>query len=84
MKITTRHPRSTHGVPVILSDAGQVINYARGIALTLDLCNITPAEIAARTGVSKRCIDHYIKGRRIPSAAFLNVLRDALEDATGT
>lgn len=82
MYITTKHPRSRHGMPVIISDAGQVMNYPRGIETVLERLHMHPDGAAKLAGINRRTLDNYRKGRIRPTAAFLNVLADALDAGT--
>lgn len=81
MNITTRHPKSLHGLPVILDDRGKLLPYPRGIEAAIRRLRMKKTEIAARAGVNPYTVYGYCKGRIPPQAAFLNVLRDLLEDA---
>lgn len=80
MQVTTRHPKSCHGVPVILSDAGKVITYADGIRLAMGRLGWDKQTLAYRTGASIRTVEGWLQGR-MPLVSALNVLRDALDGA---
>jgi hypothetical protein len=89
MRITTRHSRSSYGIPVILDDRGQVMDQVPGLAAVLARLGWTRADLAARTGNSPRTVEAWFQGvaapagrvapRRPVPAEALNVLRDALE-----
>ena len=79
MKITTRHARSSYGIPVILSDAGAVLDYPDGIRLALAALGWTNAQFAERCGAKARTVEGWRAGRPIDAAA-LNVLADALAE----
>jgi ribosome-binding protein aMBF1 (putative translation factor) len=78
VKITTQHSRSSYGIPVILDDRGQVIDYAPGIRLAMDTLGWSKRTLAERTGASVRTVEGWLQGR-MPLVSALNVLRDALE-----
>ncbi len=80
MRITTRHPKSKFGHPVILDERERVVDPLWGIDRVMDQLGLDRTAAAKLTGISERVLDHYRKGRVKPSTAFLNVLRDALED----
>lgn len=78
MRITTDHPSSSYGQPVILDDDGQVIDYPAGVRAIRRQLTDTQAEFAARLGVSKRAVESWEYGDRIPSAKALNAMADVL------
>jgi len=63
MTITTNHPSSSYGLPVILDDAGQVMDYAPGIQLIRARLNLSTADLAAKIGVSPRTVEGWEQGR---------------------
>jgi hypothetical protein len=79
MTITTRHPESSYGVPVILDDAGNPLDYPAGLRLAFARLAWSKAEVAAQCNVSPRTVEGWLHGRQ-PEARCLNVLADALAD----
>jgi hypothetical protein len=82
MQITTQHPASEYGVPVILDDAGGVMDPAPGLAAALARLGWSRATLAERTGYSRRTVEGWFVGRPVPASA-LNVLADALRKEGG-
>ena len=78
MKITCKHPASSYGVPVILDEAGQVMDYAPGLNAVLSKLGWSRAEFAERCGYKVRSVEKFWQGAP-PSASALNVLALALE-----
>lgn len=83
MTITCNHPASSYGIPVILDDRGEPMDYAPGLTETLRRIGWSREEAARAAGYkSARSIEKFWQGRP-PSAQLLNVL--ALEiDRTET
>ena len=79
MKITTNHPQSSYGIPVILSRVGEVMDYAGGLCAVMERLNISPAELATACGVSVATVYNWRSGNRRLTTEALNVLRDRLE-----
>jgi hypothetical protein len=77
--ITTRHHKSWFGVPVILDDAGEPLDYPAGLRLVFARLGWDKAEVAAQCNVSPRTVEGWLHGRQ-PEARCLNVLADALAD----
>lgn len=80
MKITTRHPMSRYGVPVILDDAGAVMDYGPGLEAVMQALGWDRHTLAERCGVSLRTTDGWRYAGRMPEVRALNVLADALAD----
>ena len=79
MEITCKHPESSHGVPVILNDNKDVMDYAQGLTASLDHLGWTRQQAAIAAGYkSKRSIDKFWQGFP-PSAQLLNVLSIELD-----
>jgi DNA-binding XRE family transcriptional regulator len=78
MTITTRHPSSSHGLPVVLDDKGEPMDPAVGVKAARHRLGWTVAEAADRAGKNGRSITHYESGHRPPPADYLNLLSDAL------
>lgn len=73
MRITTDHPRSAYGVPVILADDGTPMDYAAAIKEIRRRRGLTTRDLAALIGVSHRTVEGWESGRT-PAAWALNVL----------
>ena len=73
MRVTTNHPSSSYGQPVILDDIGQVLDYAPGIKAIRDKRGLTTQALADLCGVSRRTVEGWEQGR-MPTAAALNVM----------
>ncbi len=85
MTITTRHPKSVHGYPVILDDRGRPVDQIPGLVAVLCELGWTRVELAARCGVSIHTVQAWFqavdgKPRRPVPAESLNVLADALAE----
>lgn len=78
MKITTNHPSSSYGVPVILDDRGCPLDYADGVKAFRKLTGISAEDLAAACGVAVGNVYNWQSGVRPPSAAALNVMADLL------
>lgn len=76
--ITIDHAASSYGVPVILDDAGNVIDYAVGIKSARAKLDLTAAELAEKLGVSERTVNGWEIGR-MPTTAALNMLGKLLK-----
>jgi len=73
MRITIDHSSSYYGVPVILDDAGHLIDYAPGIKAARKKLSLTAAQLAEKLGVSERTVNDWEQGR-MPEVAALNML----------
>ena len=73
MKITCDHPASKFGLPVILDDSGEVMDYAAGIKAVREKLGMSTQELADACGVSKRTVEGWEQGRT-PDAAPLNLM----------
>lgn len=73
MRVTTNHPASSYGQPVILDDSGQVMDYAPGIKAIRAKLGWSTQQLADVCGVSRRTVEGWEQGR-MPSAAALNVM----------
>ncbi len=83
MTITTNHSSSAHGVPIILDDVGQLLDYAEGLTMSLKVLGWSRKDLAENTNKSLRTVEGWWQGRQIPADA-LNVLADALGQRTKT
>jgi hypothetical protein len=79
MTITTEHPRSSYGIPVILDDRGRVMDYAPGLRAVMERLGWDRPTLAKRCNVSIRTVEGWFQGR-MPETAALNVLADALRE----
>lgn len=73
MRVTTNHPSSSYGVPVILDDRGAVMDYAPGIKAIRAKAGLTTQALADLCGVSRRTVEGWEQGR-MPTVAALNVM----------
>jgi hypothetical protein len=73
MQVTTSHPASSYGVPVILDDSGLPLDYSDGLRRCRYRLKLSTVELGRHFGCSGRTIEGYEQGRIIPVAA-LNVL----------
>ena len=78
MKITCNHPSSSSGVPVILDDNGEAMDYGPGLTATLFLLGWSRADFASHCGYSLRSVEKFWQ-TTIPPAATLNLLGLELE-----
>ena len=74
MRITTNHSASSYGQPVILSDGGEVLEYAAGIKAIRQQMELTTAEFAEQMGTSRRTVEGWEQGR-VPSNTALLLLQ---------
>jgi DNA-binding XRE family transcriptional regulator len=77
MQITTDHPASSYGLPVILDDGGQPMDYADGIRAIRARLGLSTRQLAAACGVSHRTVENWEQGR-LPSRPSLLLLAAAL------
>lgn len=82
MRVTIDHAASNYGVPVILDDEGQVMDYAPGIKAARAKLGLTAAQLAERLGVSERTVNGWEQGR-MPEVAGLNMLGKLLRAKRG-
>ena len=73
MRVTTHHPSSSYGVPVILSDDGGVMDYGPGIKAIREKAGMTTQQLADEIGVSRRTVEGWESGR-MPSTLALRAL----------
>jgi hypothetical protein len=79
IEITTRHPASQHGQPVILID-GQLVDPGEGFDTCLHHLGWSSNEAAEKIGRVVNNIRIWRRGLKPVPAYALNVLRDAIED----
>ena len=78
MTVTTHHPSSSYGVPVILADDGSVMDYATGIKTLRAKIGLSTQQLAQKIGVSRRTVEGWEQGRPISTPA-LKLLATLLE-----
>lgn len=71
MKITTDHPASSYGLPVILDDAGNPLDYAAGVQALRRTLGLSVAELGQACGRSKRTAEGWEQGRAVPAECLL-------------
>ena len=76
MKVTTNHPASHYGVPIILNNRGDVIDYDEGVKAIRRAYGLSTADLGSRCGVSSRTVENWEQGRRAVPASALNVMAD--------
>jgi DNA-binding transcriptional regulator YiaG len=81
MKVTTNHPMSSYGMPVILADNGEVMDYPEGIKAIRKLAGISTTTLGELCGASRRTVENWEGGRFPPPANALNVLQSILKKA---
>lgn len=77
MRIACNHSSSSYGVPVILGDDGDVIDYAHGIKAVRAKLSLSTHDLAEKCNVSRRTVEGWEQGR-MPDAAALNVMAQLL------
>lgn len=73
MRITIDHASSSYGQPVILDDAGKVMDYAPGIRAARAKLGLTARQLGELCGVSERTVNGWEQGR-MPETAALNMI----------
>ena len=74
MTITTRHPESRFGVPVVLGDDGEPLTGGSGVKAVLARLGWDHATAAAKLGVSVRTVRGWLYEDRQPETRCLNVV----------
>ena len=77
MNITCNHSSSSYGVPVILADGGDVMDYAPGIKAVRAKLSLSTQDLAEKCNVSRRTVEGWEQGR-MPDVAALNVMAQLL------
>jgi DNA-binding transcriptional regulator YiaG len=80
VKITCDHSASSYGIPVILDDAGQVMDYAQGVKALRQLLNLSTKELAEACQASPRTVEGWEQGRMI-DAGPLNLMALLLQQS---
>jgi DNA-binding transcriptional regulator YiaG len=78
MKITTDHPTSSYGIPVILDDSGEPMDYAPGIKAVRAALGLSTTQLAEACGKSRRTVEDWEQGRRMAPTESLNVMAKLL------
>lgn len=79
MTITCNHSASSYGIPVIIGDDGQVMDYGPGLTAALAKLGWSRAQFAEHCGYQgPRSVEKFWQGV-VPPAATLNMLGVALE-----
>ena len=78
MKITTDHPKSSQGLPVLLNGHGQLMTYPDGLREIRADLKLTAAGLGAAIGLSCRTVNGWEQGRK-PTAAGLNLVAQLLK-----
>lgn len=73
MRITCDHASSSYGLPVMIDDYGEVLDYADGVRVLRRLLDLSTQQLADTCGVSRRTVEGWEQGRYV-SAAALNVM----------
>jgi DNA-binding transcriptional regulator YiaG len=73
MQVTTDHPASSYGQPVILADDGSVMDYSPGIKAIRAKTGMTTQQLADAVGVSRRTVEGWEMGR-MPSTLALRAI----------
>jgi DNA-binding transcriptional regulator YiaG len=73
MQVTTNHPASSYGQPVILADDGSVMDYAPGIKAIRAKTGMSTQQLAEAVGVSRRTVEGWEMGR-MPSTLALRAM----------
>jgi predicted transcriptional regulator len=73
MRVTIDHPSSSYGIPVILADGGELMDYAPGIKAIREKLSLSTQNLADACNVSRRTVEGWEQGR-MPAAAALNVM----------
>jgi DNA-binding XRE family transcriptional regulator len=72
--ITTDHPSSNYGIPVILNDAGDPMDYAPGVKAVRARLGLSTTQLAEMCGKSRRTVEDWEQNRRNVPAEALNVM----------
>jgi DNA-binding XRE family transcriptional regulator len=79
VKITTDHPLSSYGIPVILDDAGQPLDYGPGLRAVRARLGLSVDQVGAAVGKSGRTVESWESGRYMVPTEALYVLAKLLE-----
>jgi len=73
MKITINHPSSSYGMPVILDDTGQPMDYADGVREIRARYKLNTQQFGVICGVSGRTVEGWEQGRPPSAQALLSI-----------
>jgi ribosome-binding protein aMBF1 (putative translation factor) len=79
MTITTEHAASSYGIPVILGDEGDLLDYAPGVQAIRRRLGLSTAELAGACGKSRRTVEDWEQGRYMVPAEALYVMAGLLK-----
>lgn len=77
--ITTEHPASSYGQPVIIID-GELQNYAPGLQKCRQALGLNCEELGEKLGVSGRTVENWEQGRRMISTPALKLLANLFKN----
>jgi DNA-binding transcriptional regulator YiaG len=76
VKITTDHSASSYGIPVILNDAGEPLDYAPGVRAVRKALGLSTTQLAEACGRSRRTVEDWEQGRNgVPADSLLVMSR---------
>ena len=78
MTITTAHPASSYGIPVILADDGTLLDTGPGIRAVRESLGMSRIALSDAMGVSKRTVEAWEYGRAVPASKRLYALKTIL------
>ena len=81
MRVTTNHPASCYGFPVILDDNGEVMDYPEGVKAIRKLVGMNTTKLGELCGASRRTVENWEGGRFPPPANALNVMAELVRKA---
>lgn len=79
MKITTEHATSSYGIPVILDDDNNPMDYAPGVKAVRAALGLSTTQLGELIGKSRRTVEDYEQSRRMIPAESLYVMAGLLE-----
>jgi ribosome-binding protein aMBF1 (putative translation factor) len=79
VRITTEHSRSSYGIPVIINDDGEVMDYSPGVRAVRRALGVSTAELAEACGKSRRTVEDWEQGRYMPATESLIVMARLLD-----
>lgn len=79
MTIISHHAASSYGLPVIVDDAGRVMDYGPGVKALRGHLGLTTADLAEACGVSVRTVEGWEQDRW-PSRPALVIMSKLLAD----
>ena len=79
MKITTNHPQSSYGIPVIIDDAGQIMDYGPGVKSIRKKLGLNTMYFGSLIGVSGRTVEGWEQGKRMPGKPELMLMAQLIK-----